>query len=277
VASVPRGRHCGCICPSCSTPLVARQGKQKEWHFAHRSRGVHEETQRKCEYSFLLSVRLMIRQLSMNGLRFRTPGLSDEIEVASDSSSRSLRFEFVVTKESVIELESPRVGVPFSGVEVDVLGNVKNIPFAIFCTYHGRDIPAPLSRPQIERSGVVELNLDEVAYRFKQDKNGRYVDTLQSYIEDSTDGKNWIYHPRYTFAKSQAMTKASQWLSDRNASLGNDLRPVDPAAFQSDLYSSNPPEQVSRHYKCVLCGSHWHGTSRECSQCKTHLYTTERV
>ncbi|MEC8880010.1 MAG: competence protein CoiA family protein [Pseudomonadota bacterium] len=57
VSHVERGRRCRCICPSCKTPLIARQGDKKTWHFAHASRAVYEETHRKCEYSFFVSVR----------------------------------------------------------------------------------------------------------------------------------------------------------------------------------------------------------------------------
>ena len=35
VGDVPRGAACACFCPDCSSPLIARQGTEKEWHFAH--------------------------------------------------------------------------------------------------------------------------------------------------------------------------------------------------------------------------------------------------
>lgn len=34
---VSNGLSCGCVCAGCSRPLIARQGKVKEWHFAHAS------------------------------------------------------------------------------------------------------------------------------------------------------------------------------------------------------------------------------------------------
>ena len=40
VGSVQNGIKCDCICPSCKTPLIARHGSIKEWHFAHQSRDV---------------------------------------------------------------------------------------------------------------------------------------------------------------------------------------------------------------------------------------------
>ncbi|NOE33329.1 competence protein CoiA family protein [Ruegeria sp. HKCCD7318] len=37
VRYVQNGLKCGCICPSCKSPLIARQGKRRVWHFAHAS------------------------------------------------------------------------------------------------------------------------------------------------------------------------------------------------------------------------------------------------
>lgn len=37
VSEVPRGAACGCFCPVCASPLVAKQGGVKEWHFAHEA------------------------------------------------------------------------------------------------------------------------------------------------------------------------------------------------------------------------------------------------
>lgn len=35
IGEVERGAACGCRCPECNSPLIAKQGNEKEWHFAH--------------------------------------------------------------------------------------------------------------------------------------------------------------------------------------------------------------------------------------------------
>lgn len=35
VSDVQNGAKCGCLCPACKSPLIARQGKHRVWHFAH--------------------------------------------------------------------------------------------------------------------------------------------------------------------------------------------------------------------------------------------------
>lgn len=37
IGDVQRGAACGCYCPVCASPLVAKQGGELEWHFAHEA------------------------------------------------------------------------------------------------------------------------------------------------------------------------------------------------------------------------------------------------
>ncbi|MFN3496499.1 MAG: competence protein CoiA family protein, partial [Hydrogenophaga sp.] len=37
IGEVERGAECGCLCPECGSPLVARQGMANDWHFAHEA------------------------------------------------------------------------------------------------------------------------------------------------------------------------------------------------------------------------------------------------
>ncbi|WP_439606192.1 hypothetical protein [Hydrogenophaga sp.] len=37
IGEVQRGADCGCACPECAKPLVARQGSANDWHFAHEA------------------------------------------------------------------------------------------------------------------------------------------------------------------------------------------------------------------------------------------------
>lgn len=279
VASVPRGRNCNCICPSCKTPLVARQGQVKEWHFAHQSRGVHAETRNECDYSFEMSVRLMLRQLSSKGLRFKTPEFKDSISALSDVSYQSHVIDFTVTVTSIIQLEDPIIGSFFSGVEVDVLGDVKGIPFVIYVTYEGREIPDTLRAPKTSRCGVVEVNLAGVASRFRQEKYGRYIEALKTYIEQSTEGKHWVYHPRYLAAHQKAKSEMEVWLEQQKElnHYRTGLDRDDIVVGISGSCNCPTPQHSAKRYKCLVCDSRWSGMSLQCTRCNTHLHTAEDI
>lgn len=281
VGNVPRGSACGCICPSCKTPLVARHGDKIEWHFAHRSQNVHEKTRKACDFSFAVSVRLMIRQLSVNGLKFRTPGFEQSVSVYSDISYQSKEFTCVITEESTLNLTGVEVGAHFSKCVVDVLGYVNNVPFVIYVTYKDRSVPGELVSPSPVRCGVVELNVNAVPFMFKQEKGGQYLEVLRRYIEDSTEGKSWVYHPREKNLRQAIQAEAKAWLSKqkprRQPGLArrHDYPPRVSFAEKSKDSPSQPLAPVVGSYTCVLCKNTWTGTSRICENCDTHLYTTE--
>ena len=281
VGSVKRGNSCGCVCPSCKTPLVARQGDEKEWHFAHRSQKVHNETRKECEYSFAVSVRLMIRQLSNDGLNFRVPRLQCSVSAFSDYSYESVDFDYLVADESLLKLDDVQVGVQFCGVAVDVLGFVQNVPFVVFVTYKERCLPSELKDPSITKCGIVELNVNAVPRLFKQEDKGQYKEVLRRYIEEGVEGKTWAYHPRERRLRETAMQKRLLWLQQQKAEAMSADRwrsseLGEPVAFDHALVANTPPEPVIGEFKCVICKSTWKGTSRVCEKCNTHLYTTER-
>lgn len=103
----------------------------------------------------------------------------------------------------MIKLESTSIGSSFSGVDVDVLGEFKEVPLAVYCTYEGRDVPDLLFHPKISLSGAIGINLGCVAALLRQNKTGGYIDALRLFLEQSSDGKFWIYHPRYVAAKKK--------------------------------------------------------------------------
>jgi len=282
VGSVERGNACGCICPSCRTPLVARHGDEKEWHFAHRSQKVHNDTRKACEYSFAVSVRLMIRQLSNDGLKFRAPKLERTLSAFSEYSYQSAEFGYLVTEESLLMLSGVQVGAEFCGVTVDVLGFVEGVPFVIFVTYKERVLPSALKSPSVTKCGVVELDVNAVPGLFKQEAKGQYKEVLRRYIENETDGKAWVYHPREQRLREAAMARRQSWLLEqRNVAripTGNSCHfsnQAGPQACRSVVEGHEPMERSIGNYICVMCKSTWTGTSRICKKCNTHLYTTE--
>jgi hypothetical protein len=279
VASVPGGSNCGCKCPSCNTPLIARQGQIKQWHFAHQSRGVHAEISNECDYSFEMSVRLMLRQLSIEGLTFKTPDFNGFIAAYCDATYQRHVVNFKVTSASTIQLEEPRVGSVFSGVEVDIIGLAKGIPFVVYVTYKGREIPTILKSPETAKCGVVEVNLSGIATKFLHEKNGRYLEALKSYIEKSTEGKTWIYHPRYRHEHAKAKAIIDEWVLKQK-----ELHPHQSAKTWhispsncSEYIPVSAPQQEQRKYSCLVCSAYWYGVSRQCKNCNTHLYTKEEI
>jgi hypothetical protein len=63
IGEVERGAACGCRCPECDSPLVAKQGNEKEWHFAHEAGQERPEC--------LVGAMNMLRRLAIEQLQRR--------------------------------------------------------------------------------------------------------------------------------------------------------------------------------------------------------------
>lgn len=268
VGSVSRGNKCNCICPSCKTPLIARQGSSKEWHFAHRSRGVHKKTANECEYSFAVSIRLMIRQLSEDSLVLKTPEFFSEIALPSDTPFEYRTTQVRIAKEQTLTFQQIEVGKEFSGVEVDLVGYMNNgYLLIIYITYKGRIIPHEFKYMDSKTCGVIELNLQELFALFRKEKRGQYKKVLKHYLEKEVDGKKWIYHPREEKEREKAQLRYEE--AKKHKSLP---KPTFAKSHQKYIKDQTLPKLQS--YKCLNCESHWTGVSNYCKNCKSPLYST---
>lgn len=250
VAAVEKGRRCGCICPSCATPLIARQGNRKQWHFAHESRGVHQETLNACRYSLTVSIRLMIRQIAESGLTLATPALKGHLDMIYRGQPKSVSYR--VTTESTVDLSQVQVEAAFSSTTVDALGQVGSLEVAIFLSHSGRPVPEDLYTPQNPRSGVLAIDVEVVASELGKASDGQYTKRLSQYLAESLRGKRWVYHPRQGKAQMQAQQRAESMLSITR-----------PKNWQLE---------------CAMCRRRWHGEharDRRCPNCETHLYTRD--
>ncbi len=250
VSDVDRGRKCDCICPSCKTPLIARQGEVNEWHFAHVSKGVSDDTKNECEYSFWVSVALMSKQVMANASSIMLPSLTMyTIEGA----------EVKVTEQQEVSIDDVEIEQKIHQFSADAILSVGDYIIAILFSAPHRPLDC-ITEELIanDKIGVLEVSLFE-AYHwlFKSNNQGKYTQSLKQNILSNSDCKRWLFHPRKSAVEKQ---------------------------FDIELFESNqaPIEKTFMHshnvehkqYKCVWCSRTWYGT-HVCSHCRTHLYSTE--
>lgn len=197
VTDVPSGKGCGCICPSCKTPLVARKGEINEWHFAHLSRGTYSATEDACDFSFYVSARMMARQLIDHDLQLLLPELA--ISVADIINFDLVERKRTVTESRLISISNCHAEQRFYNAEVDIVGEVGGIPFGIYFTHPGREIPFDLDIPDGERCGIIAISLSSLPMKFVMAKQKKisYREVLQNLLAEDTQSKSWVYHPRY--------------------------------------------------------------------------------
>lgn len=270
VGSVSRGVECNCICPSCKTPLIARQGKINDWHFAHQSKNIEQKTEQPCDYSFAVSIRLMIKQLSSEGLDVSLPSYSNIYDAYDAITGRQFEVPYTITKSSMVTLKSVELAGSYEGSQVDIIATIKSFKLIIYITYQGRSVPKGLYAPLNTQTGVLELDAESLLGIFKNVQDGQYTQALKRHLQECSETMKWIYHPRKSIEISKLKTQIEQNSNSFYDKYGSDMAKV------GSMQQIEVP-QPRRNYKCVMCDEMWRGQSRKCPKCGQQIFTTDNI
>jgi hypothetical protein len=276
VYEVASGKNCGCICPSCKLPLIARHGTVKVWHFAHDTRDMPRHLIKECNYSFFVSIRMMARQLISGNLEIRLPACGGVCTELVSVAGEEISVPFQASHAQTIKLSEVVTDAAVSGVWVDILGNIKGHTFALFFTYPGRSVPTRLRRPDTEKLGIVALSLQPLLSRFKQ-KDGStetYKSILTRYISEETIAKSWVYHPRFRQRQEIAQATARREACKISSAIPLPVRPVrrysgTPAKPAVDRQHAKAVKRrpLMRKLNCLLCGRSWEAPDQPDLRC----------
>ena len=187
VDEVCGGLACGCICPSCEIPLVAKKGEVYTWHFAHKPRKSKSELDVTCEYSYHVSLVAMAKQLFTNGISINLPTYI--LRMSRIGYPSTLK---VVNASSVV-LERIEIETFFDHQFVDVIGYVNNIPLLIYFEHAEKKVDITESNFVNYKDSVRIIKINVSHFHLKS-KHARQE--LADLLLNSLNGKQWIYHPR---------------------------------------------------------------------------------
>lgn len=235
VSEVDRGRSCDCICPSCKTTLIARQGDKNEWHFAHDSKVALTKTIEACKYSFWVSVVLMAKQIIKDAKTVTLPSLT---MYTVDGT------KYEIAKEKSIKCVDLKVDETIGTTKVDAKFILGKYTVALFFTAPHRRYSVPHEIMSNDKIGILEISLNDAAqWLYGNNNRGNYRKTLEHNIIDSTKCKNWICHPRKISIEKQCTVK----LYIEKKHIYNE---------SAEMYDTPDMNYVtSENYgKCVICG-----------------------
>ena len=277
VSEVSRGKKCGCICPSCKTPLIARQGTENQWHFAHASRTVYLKTKKECDFSFFVSVRLMARQTIKNTLNIKLPENIGQVEKYLAEYQHYLKVPFNITHQRCVTISNIKIEKLFMNSPVDIFGHIDEYSFILYFTHPGREVPLEFKEPSDNKCGIVTISLDQTHDLFLKAKSSEqsYQEILYNFLENDLKSKTWIFHPRQNHCKQLANEQLQQQITGfiRNHKSINKRKYI--KNYQSDS-EDIPIGKISRkqsNFECINCYTNWQGLEWSvCPKCKTHLY-----
>ena len=106
VEEVLRGLKCDCICPECKSTLIARQGKEKQWHFAHANNA-------ECAGARMTALHLWAQLIIQEEKQIMLPSYNGK---ASNSSNQLIKFDEVFLEQ--------RIPINDSYIQPDCIGRI---------------------------------------------------------------------------------------------------------------------------------------------------------
>lgn len=173
VKDVERGLKCGCKCAACGEDLVARQGKVRAWHFAHKSG-------KNCAYGFESSLHLTAKNLIGN---FRCIDVPD------------VRMEFPTSDKQAVTVMAPHV-IFIESVEIERrTGGV--VPDVVVKTCDGQEVFIEIAvthfvdDAKLEKLRAIGVPTLEIALKGDYDQ----ADLEYMLKTGDTSAMRWVYHP----------------------------------------------------------------------------------
>lgn len=195
IADVARGQSCECLCPTCRTPMIAKQGEIRAWHFAHES---GTDCPGGAESALHLAAKKVIEQaggIMLPSLSItRTTLLPDGRSGAGEASLPA----------SWIDFDSVQLEVRIGSVIPDVVGMTgKAMHLIEIGVSHFVDAEKLSTLQQI---GLPAIEIDLSQY---EQESWDWSELEQAIIQ-STENKTWLYCPHLSYLEKLAAERAEQ-------------------------------------------------------------------
>ncbi len=187
VSTVPSGRACDCVCPSCGQIVLARKGEANQWCFAHDG-NAGERPDEECDISFHVCCRQFIIEAALNGdLRgFVTP---EHFFCLKVSDGEQVRVQ--VAKGNQYEELCWERGLN----NFDLAAKIKNRYIHLYLAYPNRESPQLPDSPS--RDGFLKVDIQPIKHAIDMDnRQGQNVLAQARDLFLTCDFKSWLYHPR---------------------------------------------------------------------------------
>ncbi len=168
VEEVARGLSCGCVCPACREPLVAKKGARHAPHFAHHRGG-------SCAHALETALHLRAKEILEQARRIAVPQVCLHRQQQPLFPAQLIRFDNV------------RVEQHFGGIVPDLLleAGSRRLLLEIAATH-----PAPEKKlKRLQQLGLPALEIDVL----------HIANVPSGFDSDLIHGlahKRWLFHPK---------------------------------------------------------------------------------
>lgn len=192
------GKACGCVCPSCNSPLIARHALK---YLAKRSITPHfaHQADLNCAYGRETAIHLAAKQLIENHRKLYLPENTVKINVV-DEMGKSHTLKKTLVSAGMKHFSSVRLEQNISDFRPDLVAT----------TIHGNDLLVEIAvthfvdeikQKKIEAHGIAAIEIDAskiIVFNFE---------SLNKLLFETSQNIKWLFHPRDEVTKSMVLAR----------------------------------------------------------------------
>jgi len=183
VDSVPNGTDCGCVCPKCHQPLIAKQGEKRLHHFAHCGE-YGEHGAHPCRGYFEAEIHCLAKQIIKDKKELMLPAFEDFV--------KAKRVRFVKVE---VEERNDR-----KDLQPDVVGETEDGRRIMIEIYYSHQVR------EDKKNKIKELGCECVEI----DVKGVEENTLENFLLNESIQREWLVHPLVDKIKNDRYKSAIQ-------------------------------------------------------------------
>lgn len=208
------GLDCGCVCPSCGKPLIARQGKKNTHHFAHK--GTNE-----CEYVKQTNIHCMAEEIFLEEKEILLPSI-----IIDEGNTYSPIFQGGKAAIDSVELEK-RISDFIPDIVLNING--ATLLVEIYVT-HAVDEEKKAKVIKAGNYFMIEIDLSEFVHE------DMTKEQLREHLHD-TERIHWIHNPIAFNATNEFESAKKQYPINPNMTI-----PSCPAKVPGEVVTFNDCE-----------------------------------
>ncbi len=241
IAAAEKGLACGCICPGCKLPLVARKGNINAPHFAHHST-------KSCAHAVETAMHLACKAILIERREIVLP------KVEIDFST--YRNPLLIAPEQRYKLSEIREESPIEDLVPDLMVCVEGHPLLIeiFVTHRVDE----LKQIKIERMGIATIEVD-----FSSIPRDFSHDALADLLVNQGANKKWLFNPLVSRLKKQLLNSGDRkTIIPRGLALHVDDCPIQMRVWHGKPYANLIDDclycphalDLDKNHTCLTCG-----------------------
>lgn len=227
ISMVDKGLKCGCVCPACKHPLIARKGEKTVHHFAHANLA-------ECAKGMETALHLSAKEI----LERRKEILLPKVEVEFNS----YRSNWLVSEERLIQFDDVKLEYRMDAIVPDVIVWIKGRPLMIEVTVTHKTDETKIDK--IKKLGISSLEIDLSAV-----KREISLAELELILIEETGYKKWLHNEKTDFYKARALTFAEvKKPIERNWAKHVDGCPIGSRVYRGKPYANVIDDCLSCEY-----------------------------